>query len=85
MYNKHIKHIQQKILIMLCFIAFLSCSTAPDKNDRGIVIPFTIENGLIILEATINRNTGRFFWDSGANFSIFPGARRNAQRWYFTL
>ena len=83
MYNKHIKHIQQKILIMLCVIAFLSCSTAPDKNDRGIVIPFTIENGLIILEATINRNTGRFFWDSGANFSIFPGARRHAQRWDF--
>ena len=76
------KHKLQKTLAVLCLIFFISCSAAPDINDGGIVIPFTIENGYIVLEATINRRTGRFFWDSGANFSIFPGARSHSERGY---
>jgi len=79
------KHLPRKICFIFCLVFFLSCSTTPDTSDRGIVIPFTIENGLIVVEATINRRTGRFLWDSGANFSIFPGARSRSgqcERWY---
>ena len=81
----HNKRKLRKSFAVLCLVFFISCSTTPDANDRGIVIPFTIENGFIVLEATINRRTGRFLWDNGANFSIFPGARRRTgqhERWY---
>jgi len=71
---------------MLCIVFFLSCSVTPDASDRAIVIPFTIENGFIVLEATINRNTGRFFWDNGANYSSFPHARSHSRRSiYYTV
>ena len=78
----HKIHIKLKKLVMLCMIFFLSCSTIPDTSDSDIVIPFVVENGLIVLDAVFDGITGRFFWDTGANFSTVPGANSRSERWY---
>jgi len=76
------KHLPREICFTFCLVFFLACSTTPDTNDRSIVIPFTLENGVIVLEAVIDGRAGRFAWDNAANFSIIPGARSRPERWY---
>ena len=67
-----------KTSCLLCLVALLpSCAGNNDAAESadGLVIPFVIEDGFMIMEATINGKAGRFVFDSGANVSVVPDAR----------
>jgi len=64
--------------LLLCLVALLpSCASNPgaEIGADGLVIPFVIEDGYMIVEATINKKSGKFIFDTGANVSLVPGAR----------
>jgi len=56
---------QKKYHWVLCTILFLACSNGAN-HDGELVIPFSIENNRIILDAVINRQAGRFVLDTSA-------------------
>ena len=64
------------VLLWLTSTFLSSCGddsgTASDAD--GFVIPFVIENGYMIVEATISGKSGRFVFDSGASNSRVPEA-----------
>jgi len=47
-------------------IALCSCGEFKNKNEGAIVIPFVFENYRIVINAVINGEEGRYFWDTGA-------------------
>jgi hypothetical protein len=63
----------RKACVIYCAIFLLSCS---NNIDTEIVIPFSLENNRIVLDAVINGQKGRFLFDSGIMHStIGVGAR----------
>jgi len=55
--------LNRKIYIVFCIILLLSCVN--DDNSSVIVIPFSLENNRIVLDAYIHGQKGRFVFDSG--------------------
>ena len=52
----------RNIYIVFCIILLLSCI---DNNSEAVVIPFSLENDRIVLNAYIHGQKGRFIFDSG--------------------
>lgn len=50
---------------------FLTVFTLLFSCDGRKEIPFELANNRIILNAIINGKSGKFFWDTGANMSLF--------------
>jgi hypothetical protein len=57
------------LLCILCFcLIILSCNKQEKENETKI-IPFTLENNRIIIEAIVNKKQGRFVFDTGSTES----------------
>ena len=67
-----------KLSILLCLVPVVlsSCGGDPDtaNSPEGLVIPFVIENGYMMVEATMSGKSGKFMFDSGASMSYVPEA-----------
>ena len=53
-----------KLCLTLLSLAVLS-SCATFQRSKPIIIPFTIENGDIVIYAEVNGVTGKYLWDTG--------------------
>jgi predicted aspartyl protease len=62
--------INKNISLLLIIIIFYSCSSNKYSKNNNIIIPFTLENNRIVINATVNGIEGRYFWDTGSFDSI---------------
>jgi hypothetical protein len=54
---------------MAALLVIISCVTNK-PNSSAIEIPFTLEDGQIVVEATINGKTGKYTWSIVSNISV---------------